>query len=85
MIFVCLGFALGIALAPLAYLGNIDLSLHIGAFNIGGGLLSIVTVFIGPFVGGVIGFALSVLTHPVFTLLLEWTSGLPLSGNWLEL
>jgi hypothetical protein len=81
---VCLGFALSITVALLALLGDFDLSLRIGAFNIGGGLLSIVSVFIGPFVGGVTGFALSLVTYPLFSLLVAWTCGLPLSGRWLE-
>jgi hypothetical protein len=84
LISVCLGFALSITIALLAYLGNFDLSLHIGNFNVGGGLLTIVSVFVAPFIGGVTGFVLSLVTHPVFTLLLSWSSGLPLSGNWFD-
>jgi len=84
VISACLGFTASLVLVLLVYAANIDLSVHLGSLYIESHLFSIVSVFIGPFFGGTIGFLGSLVTHPVFTLILGWFSGLPLSGMWLD-
>lgn len=84
MISVCIGFALSILLVLLVYVAHVSFSIHIGTFYIGGGLFSIVSVFIGPFVGGAVGFLGSLFTHPLFTMLLVWLPGVPLTGKWMD-
>jgi hypothetical protein len=84
MISTCIGFALGFALVLLVHILHVDFSIHLGTFYIGGSLFSIVSLFIGPFVGAATGFLGSLFTQPLFALILAWFSGVPLTGKWRE-
>jgi len=82
MISACIGLTLSIALVLLVYVGRVDCSMRLGGFYIDGNLFSVVAVFVGPFFGAAIGFLGSLLTHPLFELMLAWLSGIPLTGAW---
>jgi hypothetical protein len=84
MISACIGFALSILLVLLVYVAHVSFSIHIGTLYIEGGLFSIVSVFIGPFVGGAVGFLGSLFTHPLFAMMLAWFPGVPLTGKWMD-
>ena len=84
MISACIGFVLGILLFLLVYIVHVDFSIRFGSFYINGELFSIVAVFVGPFVGAGVGLVGSLLTHPLFALVLAWFSGVPLTGEWLD-
>lgn len=82
MISACIGLALSIALVLLVYVGHVDCSMRFGGFYIDGNLFSVVAVFVGPFFGAAMGFLGSLLTYPLFELMLAWLSGIPLTGTW---
>jgi len=84
MISGCLGFAMSVVLVFLEYAFGLDASIHLGGLYVNGHLLGVVSIFIGPFLAAAIGFVGSVLTHPIFRLILSWFSGLSLTGTWLE-
>ena len=84
MIFACIGFALSIILVLLVHVVHVEFSIRFSGFYIDGGLFSIVSVFIGPFVGATMGFLGSIITHPMFELMLSQFSGLPLKGVGLD-
>lgn len=84
MISACIGLVLGIVLFLLVHVVHVDFSVRFSAFYIDGGLLSIVSVFIGPFVGTALGFLGAVITYPIFELMLTQFSGLPLKGTWRD-
>jgi hypothetical protein len=84
MISACIGLTLSIGLVLLVYVGNVDFSIRLSSFYIDARLLSIVAVFVGPFLGAATGFLGSLMTHQLFELILAWFSGFPLTGTWQD-
>jgi hypothetical protein len=84
MISACIGLTLSIALVLLVYVGHVEFSIRLSSFYIEGRLLSVVAVFVGPFVGAAIGFLGSLMTHQLFELILAWFSGFPFTGTWQD-
>lgn len=81
LISVCIGLVVSIAFFVLDII-VLDTSFQWGGVSIADTWTSIIAMFVGPFVFGIVGLAGSLFTHRLFLWALRTYSGLSLTGTW---